>query len=305
MTYGVCLKNLCDGYSSFANDGNFCESNFINKIIDENGNVVYENKTVNSKVFSTSTCSLINEALLETTKSGTAKGIGTRNYDVASKTGTCGDENGNTDAYCIAYTTDRTFGVWLGSKNNKKIKISSSKDCCNLVSKILDGLYGDDFNERLETNKGLTEIEIDRDEYKNGKIIICDEIAPPLTKMKIKCAEDNLPREKSTKYSSPTIKKPRIIVENGSVKIELCQTQYYSIIAIRHNNGQKTVIFDEKCPKLVEDKVNKGIYVYSIIPYYFDGKDKHFGKEIVLDSVYVNENKGTTLPNIAKDEWYN
>ena len=305
MTYGVNLKGLCDGYSTFANDGNFYKSSFIDKILDENDKIIYENKKEKSKVFRASTCSLINEALLETTKSGSAKRVGTKNYDVATKTGTCGDENGNTDAYCIAYTTNRTLGVWLGSKNNKKIKVSSSKDCCAKISEMLDGIYFDGFREKLEVNSGVVEIDVDRDDYKNGKIVISDKNAPPLSKIKIRCAENNLPKEKSTKFTSPTIKKPTIHVENGRVKIELCQTQYYSIIVNRHKNGQITTIFDGKCPKLVEDDVKSGVYEYSVIPYYYDGKIKHFGKEIVLDSIYINNDKTLILPNITKNDWYN
>jgi hypothetical protein len=170
---------------------------------------------------------------------------------------------------------------------------------------MLDGIYFDGFREKLEVNSGVVEIDVDRDDYKNGKIVISDKNAPPLSKIKIRCAENNLPKEKSTKFTSPTIKKPTIHVENGRVKIELCQTQYYSIIVNRHKNGQITTIFDGKCPKLVEDDVKSGVYEYSVIPYYFDGKIKHFGKEIVLDSIYINNDKSSILPNIAKDDWYN
>ena len=36
---------------------------------------------------------------------------------ISAKTGTVGDESGNTDAYCIAYTPEYTVAVWIGAKS--------------------------------------------------------------------------------------------------------------------------------------------------------------------------------------------
>ncbi|MDE6067589.1 MAG: transglycosylase domain-containing protein, partial [Treponemataceae bacterium] len=96
MKYGLSIKELADRYSVFPRSGNFIPSRFIKEIISKDGKVLYKNEPFKSRVFSEGTCSLMNEILIETSKSGTAKKLRDFNFDVATKTGTCGNQNGNT-----------------------------------------------------------------------------------------------------------------------------------------------------------------------------------------------------------------
>lgn len=61
------------------------------------------------------TAYLINSMLSECARTGTAKALASV-HDVAAKTGTVGGEQGNTDAYCIAYNPGYVVAVWAGSK---------------------------------------------------------------------------------------------------------------------------------------------------------------------------------------------
>lgn len=303
LTYGTTLKQICDAYSTFARDGYFAKSAYIFEVIDKTGNVIYKHQPSNNKVFSSSTCSLINEALIETVKDGTAKKIGKRTYDVAAKTGTLGNKNGNTDAYCISYTTDKCIGVWLGDKNNHKVKITSGTNCCEITAQILDRIY-DDKSDKLNVDKDLQTIEIDKDEYKNGKIVIADDCAPRLNKIKIKRQTNGLNYPKSTKFSKPSIEKPKIYTKNHTVIIELCQTEYYSIVINRRFKNNKEQIYDGKWITKYTDRPQKGDYVYSLIPYYYDGKTKHYGDEIYLDKISLTSNEEYYIPKISNDKWY-
>ena len=58
---------------------------------------------------------MITDILRECASSGTAKKLKKLGFDVAAKTGTFGNENGNSDAYTVSYTTDKTVAAWIGN----------------------------------------------------------------------------------------------------------------------------------------------------------------------------------------------
>lgn len=309
MNHGLTVKQIADCYTQFASSGVYSQSCFIKKIEDKNGKIIFKAEPSPSRVFSEGTASLINQTLLETTKSGTAKMLRNLKFDVASKTGTCGSDEGNTDAYSVNYTSEHTICVWLGDKNNKRLQITGGNQCCNIAEQILIRLYGNEKPAKLETEKGTTTVEIDAELYYNSnKTEIADELSPMLNKLKVKTLAGNAPQNTSTRFAHPTIKAPTIKVENNSVNIELCQTKYYSYIVKRSNNTKNEVIYDSKWKKQICDTPPEGAYVYTVCPYYFDGKNRHYGDEITLPQIYVSsENKKPQIkiPEIAKGDWYN
>ena len=309
MKYGLNLCQIADGYSCFSNGGVYSPSKFIKKIVDKSGKTIYENTPIKQKVFSQGTCSLMNETLIETAKSGTAKKLKDFKFDVAAKTGTCGDAEGNTDAYAIAYTSQNTIAVWLGDKDNKKSDITGGNQACQAAKNIISSLYSSEYPEKLETQKGTETIEIDFEEYdKNNKIILADGCSPDLNKFKVKCLPEQKPKLTSTRFSSPEIISPKISVQNNQVKIELCQTKYYAYLINRAKNGQNELIYDGKWKNCISDNPSEGVYVYSVTPYYFDGKTKHMGKTLNLPAVNISSGGSSyqdMLPDIAKKDWLN
>lgn len=302
MKDGLTLKELCDAYSVFPNGGKFTPSHFIKEVCDQNGNVLYRDTLSQTAVFSQGTCSLINDALCETAKSGTAKKLKDLKFDVACKTGTCGNGDGNTDAYSIAYTPDYCLGVWLGDKNNKRLPVTGGKDCCRYTAEILQAVCGNE-HKTLDKSGGTRIIEIDREEYENNdKIMLCDLNSPKLNKLKVKVLSDNLPKEQSTRFTSPTVKKPVISVNYNKVSMVLCQTKYYSYLIKRQNK----VIYDGKWTDSITDEPPDGDYVYSVTPYYFDGKKTYYGKEIIFPKVIIrNVKSNEKVPDIVYKDWYN
>ncbi|MGN0814336.1 MAG: transglycosylase domain-containing protein [Candidatus Coproplasma sp.] len=302
MKYGLSLKDLCDCYSVFPNGGNYNKAKFIKSITDENGKEIYRAKSENVKVFSDGTCSLMNRILVDTTKTGTAKKLKNFNFDIAVKTGTCGNSQGNTDAYAVGYTSDLTFGIWLGDKENKRLNVTGGGDCCKALKEIINSVYENRTPERLDVTTGTQNIYIDREEYENtGKIVLADSIAPPSSKYKVNCLNSNLPTTVSTRFSMPIIRKPSINVNNNKVNIILCQTEYYSYLINRDNK----VIYDDLWKDLIEDTPDVGTHKYTVTPYYFDGKEKHFGKTYELERIYIGEASPNTVPDIAYKDWYN
>lgn len=307
MKYGLSLKEIAECYQTFQNGGIFSPARFIDEIIDRSGNTVYKSRPKKIRVFSEGTCSLINEALIETSKSGTAKKLSSLGYEIASKTGTCGNADGNTDAYAVGYTGEHCASVWLGDKNNKKLNITGGGNSAEYLKELFQFIYDGRIPADLDKESGTATVEIDAEEYyTNNKIILKDDLSPTLNNLKIKVLFKNPPKEKSNKFTSPSIKMPSVSVSNSSVIIKLCQTKYYAYLIKRYKNNQFDTIYDGKWQETITDEPQEGKYVYSVTPYYTYGENKTFGKEIFLPNVIIgSDNQKVTIPDIVNKEWYN
>ncbi|MCH5142538.1 MAG: transglycosylase domain-containing protein [Clostridiales bacterium] len=309
MTNGLTLKELADRYSIFQKQGTYRPSHFIKEIVSIDGKTIYKPQPAQNRVFSEGTSSLINSTLLETTKSGTAKKLSHFNFDIASKTGTCGNDKGNTDAYSLSYTSEHCIAVWLGDKNNIRRNITGGVDCCEIAENVISSLYTEKKPENLDISSGTETVEIDaEDYYDNNKVIISDPLSPKLNKLTVKVLKGNAPKETSTKFTHPTIPNPSISVTNGTVNIELCQTKYYDYMINRQFNGKNEVIYDGKWKKSIADCPKEGTFIYTVTPYFNNGGNKIFGTEIVLPPVNLskdNKEPQVKIPDIAKKDWYN
>jgi len=134
-TYEVNIKELAGGYSAFANGGKKVEPHLISKVVDNDGNVLYEYEEPKEEFVLKSDVSFIISELLTST------------YDVnlidytyptcinmvdkitnkyAIKSGST-----DTDAWVIGYTPDVVFASWSGYDDNRVIStdvVGSNKD---------------------------------------------------------------------------------------------------------------------------------------------------------------------------------
>lgn len=309
MTNGLSLKELADRYAIFQKQGIYSPSHFIKEIVTGDGKTKYKPQPSQSRVFSEGTSSLINGALLETTQSGTAKKLSHFKFNIASKTGTCGNFEGNTDAYSISYTSENCVAVWLGDKNNKRQNITGGVDCCEIADAVLTSIYSKRTPKDLDITSGTQTVDIDAEEYyDNNKVIIADPLSPKLNVLSVKVLKGNVPKDISTKFTSPSIQKPSISIANGTVNIELCQTKYYDYVINRQCDGKNNVIYDGKWQKIIYDCPQEGSYIYSVTPYYIYNGKKIYGQKIELPPVYLsndNQNPQVKIPDIAQKDWYN
>lgn len=314
MNEGLSLKSLCDCYSVFSNGGNFVPSSFIKEIVGADGKRIYRDEKQSVNVFSKGTCSLINDVLCKTGKSGTARKLKGFNFDVACKTGTCGNSDGNTDAYSVAYTSDLTLGVWLGNKDNKRTTLTGGADACGYVKEILSAVYDESTPAPLDKESGTVTIEIDREDYeRDGKVTLADSAAPQYLKVSVKCLSGNEPKNESTKFSHPEIRKPQINVVNNTVTIKLYQTEYYSYVIKRQQNGNSDEIYNGKWKEKIEDEPTAGSYTYTVTPVYNDGRKEYIGKSVTLPQVIIKGDDGNgreqkendNVPDIAYKDWEN
>lgn len=309
MKYGLNLKSIADLYSVFSKGGVYSSSAFIKEITTKDGKIIYKHFPSTSRVYSEGTSSLMNEMLIETSLSGTAKKLRNFNFDVASKTGTCGTVEGNTDAYSISYTSEHCIGVWLGDKNNNRLNITGGGSCTGYAKEILSKIYISRTPTALDTTSGTEQIIIDAEEYeKNNRIIIADPFSPKLNNKTIKVLKNNSPKEISSRFSCPKIEKPVLSVKDNTVNIQLCQTKYYAYLIKRRFQGKNEEIYDGVWKNEITDKPKAGTYIYSVTPYFINGDKKIYGEEIILPQVYISDGAAPPqikIPDIANKDWYN
>ncbi len=310
MQRGYALKDVCAAYATFANEGYFYDCAFIKKITDAKGTLLYERIENANKVFTDDSVTLLNDMLMTTAQTGTAKKLKNIPYEVCAKTGTCGNDNGNTDAYCISYTTQDTIGIWLGTADNAPMaKITGGGLPANINLNILEFLYKKEAPAPFKKSANVIECALDKREYeKNHALVLCDPNAPIQEKTLPELFKKNFkPKSQSSYFSRPALQKIYISCQKDGILIELCQAQYLTIVVNREESGVFKTIYQGKCDNFLDKDVVEGkTYVYSVTPYYneFAGNTVIFPKIKYTKNGFA-ENKKDKAENhyIPKDWW--
>ncbi len=119
MTYGVTSLEIAEAYMTLASGGMHRDLKFVSEIIDKNGKKVFIRSDPSERVLSAAAAYLTTDILTECASEGTASKLRTLGYPVAAKTGTNGDESGNTDAWNMSYTSRYTLCAWYGALDGK------------------------------------------------------------------------------------------------------------------------------------------------------------------------------------------
>lgn len=297
MREGFTIKELADGYATFAKDGKFSPSGTVLKVEDGRGRTVYERKERETEVYSEETSFLIRDMLATAAKEGTAKRLGSLPYFVAAKTGTAEGKTGNLDAYTIAFTSEDVVAVWTGNRDNSPVDATGGGIPANLAKRAFETLYGNKTPAAPKTPQGIEKILCDREIYHSDhKLVLLDPAAPRIEGFEEYFKRSALPKEQNTKYSHPTIQTPAIFVKNGCVTIVLCQAEYYSYIIKRENHGEVTTIYDGAyCRNICDNSVRAGeSYRYTVIPSY----NGHAGEPVQLPNVRIEQ-----TPTLPEDWW--
>ena len=114
FTYGVSPYQLAGAYAAFAAGGVYRKPHIVTRITDRLGRVVYEPENAPVRVLSEGNAFVLTEMLMSVVREGTAKTLGSLNIELAAKTGTVGDENGNRDIWLAAYNREYAAVVWMG-----------------------------------------------------------------------------------------------------------------------------------------------------------------------------------------------
>ena len=238
MKKGYTLPALADAYATFANCGEFSPAVTIARVEDDTGRTLYEHTPVRRDVFSKDVCALLNDMLQTAAEEGTAKKLRSLPFPICAKTGTAEGPNGNTDAYCISYTRDHVVAVWMGNEDNSPVTATGGGLPANAALRINRFLYADQ-PRAFEESDEVIKLRYDKTAYDtNHVLLLSDPSAPPGTDREELFRKSAQPSERSTFYSCPTIQTPSIYYENGSVRIVLCQTEYYDYEILRDKKNK-------------------------------------------------------------------
>ena len=138
LTNGVTLQDITECYQIFGNGGQYYDSTFISKILDNSGEVVYQHSFVGEQVIDESSAYVMNR-MLETVVSssrGTGRLARLETTELIAKTGTTQDWG---DLWFVGATPEYVTGLWIGHDILKQI----DTDACYGSSQMWKNVFGD------------------------------------------------------------------------------------------------------------------------------------------------------------------
>ncbi|WP_078555512.1 transglycosylase domain-containing protein [Bacillus alkalicellulosilyticus] len=122
LEHQITIEQNTAAYAMFANEGQFIDSYFIERIETTDGQVIYQHESEPVEVFTPQTSYLMIDMMRDVLRSGTATYVPSRlkfNADWAGKTGT---SNNFHDAWFVATNPNVTLSVWVGYRTPKSIE---------------------------------------------------------------------------------------------------------------------------------------------------------------------------------------
>ena len=294
---GVTIKSLVAAYAVFPNGGKFQKAKFVKKITDKFGKTVYSATDEQTKVFSEGTAAIICDALNECVKSGTAKKLSGKDYEVCAKTGTGGNENGNVDAIVAAYTSEHTLCVWSGYADSRLMdnSVTGATSPCVSASYILDELYKDKKPNDIIKN-GIVKLRIDKSTYdEKGEFLLAPETATDRSCYEFLFDERYAP-EKKIEPIKPSAEKLKI--EEKKNKIRLKGDKGFFIRVEKLTAEGIAEIYDGTIEGFSDDS-RGGDAVYYITPYIKTKNDEIIG-ETIVKTVGGKKKSSESIPS----EWW-
>lgn len=117
LTRGVTPLEIASAYGTFANGGVHIPHIAITKVLDRNGNIIYEASLEGRQVISPESAADLTSMLEDVIIKGTGKGAAI-GRPAAGKTGTTSDYH---DAWFVGYTPDLSASVWIGCDDNSEL----------------------------------------------------------------------------------------------------------------------------------------------------------------------------------------
>ena len=122
MTVGTTVEENTNAFAAFANNGQFVDAYMIEKIVDLDGNVIYEHESEAVDVYSPETAYMITDMLRDVLDYGTgarANSMLKFSSDFAAKTGTSQNYR---DVWFVGYNPNISLGLWMGYDDKKEAR---------------------------------------------------------------------------------------------------------------------------------------------------------------------------------------
>ena len=287
--HGSSTLQMAAAYSALANDGEYIEPTFYEKLVDSNGNTVLEPEQETRRVISEANAFIIKDILMDvvTGSQGTARACYISGIDVAAKTGTT-DYNDNT--WLCGFTPYYAAATWDGyaESSGEDYSMWNVSNATNLWANVMKAVHKDLDDARFEKPDGVVTAKICR---QTGK------------KATSKCgstyteyfAEGTVPEECSGHTSV------KICKESGKLANQYCpevQEKSYGSIPEKEQNASWTTsgVSKSKAPTEVctihNEETNK-ITVANVI-----GKTEAEARTLLAGlSIQVIEGHDSTQPN--------
>lgn len=284
---GVDFKTLCAAYTPFLSQGNYFNYTFIHKaFIDEK--CVYEHEEAGDQVFSAGCVEIINDALMECAISGTAKAIGLRDYEVAAKTGTVGNDKGNTDAYTICYTSEHIIGVRFCNKDNSLMPNEITGGyVAKYASALLDEIYANNRPSAFLRSNEVVYADMCALAYEEGALALSDKTLSNKYIFTTPILSKYLKSLPISSFSTPSV---ACEIENNQsdVIINFEKNERTKVKIERGINGDFELIkVTDEC-FFVDEELDDGKYIYKITPFFVDSNGNEIiGKEVILPEIFI------------------
>lgn len=165
-TNEISIIEMASGYSAFANLGYKVKPHLIEKIVDENNNVLYQSKKEKSLVLNSSLAFILNNMLTSTYDVNfidynypTAVSLSSKlTHTYALKSGTTNGDNWN-----IGYNSDVLCAVWMGYDDNRSLNTNEYKYSQNIWYKSIEAYEKDKDNNDVwyEVPKNVSAVFVD------------------------------------------------------------------------------------------------------------------------------------------------
>ena len=116
---------------------------------------------------------LVYDMMKDCAKTGTAKKLAGLPFEVASKTGTVGTENGNTDCYNISVTSGDIFAVAITSAGqNKSLLVNGSTAPTEIAKNVIKSYFGKNYPNDAKMPESVVEIGLDSRALEQNKLML-------------------------------------------------------------------------------------------------------------------------------------
>lgn len=277
---GITFDKLLGGYVTLACGGEYAPLSLVSAISDADGNVVYRRSVSAKRVYSPESCYLVTDCLRDCAKNGTAKKLSPLSFPIAAKTGTVGDDSGNNDAYCLAYTPSRASLFWTGSTDYSSYISQTGGGVPTMAAReFFDSVGpGGDF----AIPQGIAQIRLDAHDLALGKLTAASQRAPEYA-----CTEDIfdkrfLPTEINLSFDSPRVEHAAIETSDGATTISFDADPRLNYRVIKKGFLTSDSVLADICDrdgKVTLSDAARSMFPasYAIVPYYLDDR----GSEII------------------------
>ena len=153
---GVSPMQMVAAYSAIANDGLYISPTFYTKVVDSEGNIIYEPKQEQNQAMTVQNAFIEKDILTQPVVGarGTAKYCAIPGIETAAKTGTTNDDY---DRWLSGFTPYYTATCWFGYEHNAKVVFNGSpgNPAGKIWSTVMKEVHKDLPNAEFEEPEGI------------------------------------------------------------------------------------------------------------------------------------------------------